>query len=476
MSAIVPGTREDENMSISHSSERLATVLAWIEAHADAAIADLQDFCRQPSISAQDTGIREMAEMVAQRLWEMGAETNQVVTARHPVVVGRLEGQRTRRLAFYNHYDVQPPEPLDAWETPPFASVVRDGKLYARGVADNKGNLVARLWATRAWQEAGSLPCGLTFLVEGEEEIGSPSLERFAAEHQELLQVDACLWETGYRNEQGTITITAGLKGLLAVELHVRTVGYDLHSSNAPLAPNAAWRLIEALGTLRDSSGRVLIPGFYDAVRPPTEGERRLLERFPLDVQALRANWQTEQLLMPGDDAVALTEHLLYSPTCNICGIWSGYTGVGSKTVLPATAAVKIDFRLVPDQDPEVILALLKRHLSERGFADIEVVDMADSALPAQSSMETPLVATLARAARVVYGVEPHILPRRAGTGPMELLCLRYGLPVVNGAGVGYDGSRVHSPNEHIRLEDFLLNIKLIAVLLAEFASAEETV
>ncbi len=449
----------------------MEAVLAWIEDHADEAIADLQYFCRQPSISAQNKGMREMAELVARRLREMGAETSQVPTARHPVVVGRLNGESARRLAFYDHYDVQPPEPLEAWETPPFEAAIRAGKLYARGVADNKGNLVARLWATRAWQEMGALPCGVTFLVEGEEEIGSPSLESFAAAHQDLLRADACVWEAGSRNEQGTITITAGMKGLLGVELRVRTVGYDLHSSNAPLAPNAAWRLIEALCTLRDPSGRVLIPGFYDAVRPPTETERRLLERFPLDIQGLRANWQTERLLGPGADPVALTEHLLYTPTCNICGIWSGYTGSGSKTVLPATAAVKIDFRLVPDQEPEVILELLKRHLVERDLADIEVVEMADSALPAQSSLETPLVDTLARAARAVYGVEPHILPRRAGTGPMELLCLRYGLPVVNGAGVGYDGSRIHAPDENIRLEDFLLNIKLIAVLLAEFAA-----
>lgn len=463
-------------MSIAFSSERLNAVMAWIEAHADVAIADLQDVCRQPSISAQNQGISEMAELVAQRLQTMGARTRQVATAGHPVVVGQLDGESSRRLTFYNHYDVQPPEPLEVWTTPPFASAVREGKLYARGVADNKGNLVARLWATRAWQEVSALPCGVTFLVEGEEEIGSPSLERFAADHHDLFQADACLWETGYRNEQGTITITAGLKGLLAVELHVRTVGYDLHSSNAPLAPNAAWRLIEALGTLREPSGHVLISGFYDAVRSPTESEHRLLERFPLDIQALRANWQIEHLLVPGDDAVALTEHLLYSPTCNICGIWSGYTGEGSKTVLPATASVKIDFRLVPDQDPEMILTLLKRHLVERGFGDIEVVEMAGSALPAQSSMETPLVASLVRAARLVYGGEPHILPRRAGTGPMELLCLRYGLPVVNGAGVGYDGSRIHSPNEHIRLDDFVQNIKLIAVLLAEFASTAETV
>jgi acetylornithine deacetylase/succinyl-diaminopimelate desuccinylase-like protein len=222
----------------------------------------------------------------------------------------------------------------------------------------------------RAWQEVhGTLPCGVTFLVEGEEEIGSPSLGAFARAHQDLLQADGCLWEAGARNERGTITITAGLKGVLSVELRVQTVAYDLHSSNAPLAPSAAWRLVEALGSLHEPSGRVRIPGFYDAVRPPTESERSLLARFPIETPVLRQSWQIDQLLGPGDDPVVLTEHLLYAPTCNICGMWSGYQGLGGKTVLPATAGAKLDFRLVPDQEPGIILTLLERYLAEQGLA-----------------------------------------------------------------------------------------------------------
>ena len=458
-------------MSLSTPPERLEPVLAWIEGHREAAIADLQRFCRQPSISAQDQGMREMAHLVAESLRDLEAATELVPTQSFPVVVGRLAGESTRRLAIYDHYDAQPPEPLEAWSTPPFEAAIRDGCLYARGVADNKGNLVARLWAVRAWREVhGALPCGVTFLVEGEEEIGSPDLGEFARTHQDLLQADACLWEAGARNEQGSITITAGLKGLLSVELRVQSVAYDLHSSYAPLAPNAAWRLVEALGSLHEPSGRVRILGFYDAVQPPTETERRLMTRFPIDTQSLRRRWKVDHLLGPDQDSVPLTEHLLYSPTCNICGLWSGYQGPGGKTVLPARAGAKLDFRLVPDQDPQTILTLLQRHLAEQGFADVEVISLEASSHPAQSSMETPLVETLARSARYVYGIEPHVLPRRPGSGPMEELCLRYGLPVVNGAGVGYDGSRAHGPDEHIRLDDFLLNIKLIAVLLAEFA------
>jgi acetylornithine deacetylase/succinyl-diaminopimelate desuccinylase-like protein len=459
-------------MVLSTPPELLEPVLTWIEEHRDAAIANLQLFCRQPSISAQGQGMQEMAHLVAESLRALGAGTSLVPTQGFPVVVGHLAGESTRCLAIYDHYDAQPPEPLEAWSTPPFEAAIRDGRLYARGVADNKGNLVARLWAMRAWREVhGALPCGVTFLVEGEEEIGSPSLGEFARTHQNMLQADACLWESGARNEQGSITITAGLKGILSVELRVQSVAYDLHSGNAPLAPNAAWRLVEALGSLHEPSGLVRIPGFYDAIRPPTETERRLMTRFPIDTRALCENWKVDRLLGPNQDPVTLTEHLLYSPTCNICGLWSGYQGPGGKTVLPARAGAKLDFRLVPDQDPETILTLLRRHLTEQGFADVEVILLETPSRPAQSSMETPLVEALVRSARYVYGIEPQVLPRRPGSGPMEELCLRYGLPAVNGAGVGYDGSRGHGPDEHIRLDDFLLNIKLIAVLLAEFAA-----
>ena len=355
--------------------------------------------------------------------------------------------------------------------TPPFEAAIRDGRLYARGVADNKGSLVARLWAVRAWQEVvGKVPCGVTFLFEGEEEIGSPSLEGFAAAHQDLIQADACLWENGSREPGGAVALMAGVKGLLYVELHARGVAFDVHSSQAPVAPSAAWRLVEALHTLRDAAGRVRIPQFYDDVRPPTEQERALMARFPLATDALRRLWEVEHLLGPEHDAAAMRERLLFQPTCNICGLWSGYTGPGSKTILPATAGVKVDFRLVPDQKPERTLELLCAHLAAEGFGDVEVTELAGSALPAQSPIDTPLMKALIASARHVYGREPSVLPRIAGTGPMEQLCQRYGIPASGGAGVGHSGSRIHAPDENIFLEDFVLGIKHIATLLEEFA------
>ncbi|GIV96596.1 MAG: peptidase M20 [Herpetosiphonaceae bacterium] len=449
----------------------LEPVLAWIDARHEAAIADLQRFCRQPSVAAQGWGMDEMADLVVEALEECGASTSLVPTAGFPVVVGRLKGAGSRHLAIYNHYDVQPPEPLEAWSSPPFEAQIRDGVLYARGVADNKGNLVARLWAVRAWRAVhGTLPCNITFLVEGEEEIGSPHLAEFAAANQELVRADACLWEAGYRDPGGAPVLYAGLKGMLYVELHTRGVAFDLHSSQAPLAPSAAWRLVAALQSLRDPDGRVCIPGFYDAVRPPTERERELMRRYPIDGETMRRLWQVERLLGSSDDPAALTEQLLFEPTCNICGLWSGYSGSGTKTILPATAGAKLDFRLVPDQDPATILDLLRRHLADQGFGDVEVIELEGSERPAQSPVDTPLMEALISSAQRVYGAAPRVLPRMAATGPMEQLCQRYGVPAIGGAGVGHPGSRVHAPDENIRIEDFILAIKHIAALLLDFA------
>ena len=455
---------------MAESRDRLVEVLAWIDARRDEAIADLQRVCRQPSVAAQDWGMEAMATIVRDSLVALGAEVELVPTRGFPVVTGRLRGGGPRHLAIYNHYDVQPPEPLEAWTVPPFEAAIRDDLIYARGVADNKGNLVARLWAARAWLEVcGTLPCTITFLVEGEEEVGSPHLAEFASSRPDLVQADACLWEAGYRDESGYLALYAGLKGMLYVELRVQSVGYDLHSSQAPLAPSAAWRLVQALASLRDPSGRIRIPDFYDAVRPPLPYERELMARFPVNPAALRQLWGAEELLGEGEPA-AMTERLLFEPTCNICGLWSGYTGPGTKTILPATAAAKLDFRLVPDQDPQAILANLRAHLHEAGFDDVQVVELEGAERPAQSPVDTPLMEALIRSAVQVYGQMPRVLPRMAATGPMEQLCQRHGVPAIGGAGVGHAGSRNHAPDENIRVEDFILGIKHIAALLAEFA------
>ena len=448
-------------------------ILATIDAQLEGTIARLQAFCQQPSIASQGTGMGEMAALVQRTLAEAGAEAELVPTEGYPVVVARFRGAHdaaAKTLMFYNHYDVQPPEPLDQWHSPPFEAEIRDGHLYARGVADNKGNLVARLAAVEAWKAArGALPLDVLFVVEGEEEIGSPHLGPFAEENRDKLQADGCIWESGYRDTLGRLEILLGVKGILAVDLSVRCVNRDLHSAQAAIVESAAWRLIWALESLKGPDEWVRIAGFYDDVRPPDERDRAMLAAWDYDEAGLLREIGAAQLLL-GLRGEALKEKLLFQPTCNICGFQSGYGGPGVKTVLPAEARAKLDFRLVPDQDPYDILAKLRAHLDRLGFADVEIRAEAPE-FPARTDPGDPLAGAVVRAARRVYEGEPVVLPLMAATGPMYELCQRWGLPAA-GAGIGWAGSRVHAPNENVRLEDVRLGIRHIAHIVDEFSRA----
>jgi acetylornithine deacetylase/succinyl-diaminopimelate desuccinylase-like protein len=259
-------------------------ILAHIDEHMEETVQRLQRFCRQPSIAAQGVGMAEMAQLVMDGLKGVGAQVELVRTGGYPVVVGYLVGAGTKTLMFYNHYDVQPPEPLELWTSPPFAADVRDGFLYGRGAADNKGNLVARLSAIESWLAVrGELPINILFVVEGEEEVGSPNLGRFAEENQERLRVDGCIWETGYKDTKGRLEILLGAKGILAVDLYLRGLNRDLHSANAAIVESPVWRLVWALSSLKGPDERIRIPGFYDDVRPPDDRDRGMLADWEYD-------------------------------------------------------------------------------------------------------------------------------------------------------------------------------------------------
>ena len=444
-------------------------ILTRIDECFEETVARLQVFCRQPSIAAQGEGMAEMAELVRHALDQAGAGAELVPTAGYPVVLGRFAGKGSKTLMFYNHYDVQPPEPLELWKSPPFAAEVRGGHLYARGVADNKGNLVARLAAVEAWLAVrGELPLNILFVVEGEEEIGSTNLGTFAEKHRDKLQADGCIWETGYKDTKGRPEIMLGAKGILAVDLQVQALGRDLHSANAAIAESATWRLIWALNSLKGPDERICIPGFYDDVRPPDKRDRTMLAKWDYDEAGELGEFGADGFLL-GLRGEALKERLLFQPTCNVCGFNAGYGGPGIKTVLPARAAAKLDFRLVPDQDPYDILEKLRAHLDGGGFEDVEIV-VEGPEFPARTDPDDPLVDAVVRAARRIYDGEPVVKPLMAGTGPMYELCQRWGLPAV-GAGVGHSASRSHSPNENICLEDLRQGIKHIALLMEEYSA-----
>lgn len=440
-------------------------VYEYIEANWLNAIEDLKRLLSQPSISAQGAGIEEAAALTAGLLQEYGVPPRILPTpGGPPVVYGELQGDSPFTLLLYNHYDVQPPEPLELWSTPPFEPSIVDGKLYARGVSDNKGDIIARLLAIKAFLRArGRLPVSIKFLIEGEEEIGSPHLPAFIRENQALLKSDACLWEGGGLNWGDRPTITLGLKGIINVDLEVRGAVRDVHSSLAPIVPNPAWRLVWVLNSIKDADENILIDGFYDDVRPPTPEEIEAIEAIPSEEEEMRANLGIERFLK-GLKGVDLQLHSILEPACTINGIISGYTGEGSKTVLPCYARAKLDFRLVPDQRPDDIIAKLRKHLEKHGFTDM-VLSAGEGENPARTPLDSPFASVVNDAAREVYGSEPIIKPSMSGSGPMFSFTDILAIPVAS-SGVSNPDSRDHAPDENIRLADFILSAKHVAAIL----------
>lgn len=432
---------------------------SYLVKHNGDAQALLEQLCRQPSVAAQRQGIGEMADLIEAQLRETGFQTRRFThpTDRDvpPIVFGELRGASPYTLLLYDHYDVQPPEPFELWDSPPFTPTVRDGKLYARGTCDDKGEIAARLTAIRALRALhGTLPITLKYLIEGEEEVGSPHFEDIIAPHAKLLAADGCLWEGSGFTPSDRPSLVLGSKGLLYVQLDVRGINQDAHSGGAPILPSAAWRLVQALATLKSPKGRVRIAGFYDAVRKPNAAQREALANED-DTEAQLKELYGISAFVDGLTGVALRERQTFGPTCNIAGLVSGYTGEGSKTVLPAHASAKIDFRLVPDQDPQDILRKLRAHLDANGYDDIQVTTFA-SAEPVVTALDTPFAQQVIALAEAFNDKSASIAPISGGTLPLLGALRRHvGTPGLSAPGDPvYWANGAHSPNEHIRLED----------------------
>jgi len=444
---------------------------AYVEANAERFIDEVKEFCRQPSIAAQDIGLDEMAALVRARLERLGADVRLIpVKDGPPVIFGEL-GEGPRTLLVYNHYDVQPPDPLDEWQSAPFDPQVREGKLFARGVADNKGDLLARVHAVEAYRATvGDLPLKVKWFIEGEEEVGSPHLASFASEHAGLLPADGCLWESGSKDEAERPVISMGVKGIMYLELRARGASSDLHSSVGTIVPNPAWRLVWALSTLKDENDTILVDGLMEHVAGPSAVEMEMLAAIPFEEEKMRARVGIPAFIRNLTGVEALKKHL-FEPTCTICGIRSGYIDRGTKTVLPSTAMVKLDFRLVPNLEPDLVVRLLRQHLDRRGFADIEIVS-GHGEHPAKASPDAAIVKAVIAAISTVHGRGPVVYPLTAGTGPMYPLTQAVGTPAVS-VGVGYAGSSVHAPNENIRLEDYLQGIRVVGEIIRTFGAGQ---
>jgi acetylornithine deacetylase/succinyl-diaminopimelate desuccinylase-like protein len=444
---------------------------SYLTNHLEKSIQELSRLCAQPSIAAQNHGMQECASLVAEMLSNRGFAVEVLPTAGAPVVVGFRKGQSDRTLLFYNHYDVQPAEPLDLWESPPFEPTLRDGKLFARGVSDDKGHIVSRLFAIDALLETnhGELPCNIKFVIEGEEEIGSVHLPEFISQHKEKLAADACVWEFGRVDFREVPLQFLGLRGICYVELSCRTADIDVHSGvGGSIFPNAAWRLVWALNSLKGPDERIRIDGYYDDVIPPSERDRQLIEALPEIAEEYKQRYGVREFLKGMTGGVELRMAEVFEPTCTICGITTGYQGPGTKTVLPAYASAKVDFRLAPGQMPEKVLASLRKHLDEHGFSDIEIHYLGGEP-PARTDPDDPFVQLVVNTATDVYGTPMQIVPLTGGSGPNYPFIHELGLPVAS-AGIGYEGSQAHAPNENIRLDLYLKGARHIARIITEFA------
>ncbi|MEZ0395890.1 MAG: M20/M25/M40 family metallo-hydrolase [Anaerolineales bacterium] len=443
---------------------------AFLDSHLDDSIAELCRFVAQPSVGAQNWGIQECAALTAEMLRARGFRAEIIPTAGAPVVFGERKGRSDKTILFYNHYDVQPPEPLELWETPPFEPSLRDGKLYGRGVSDDKGHLTARLFAIDALlAELGDLPCSVKFVIEGEEETSSANLPAFVRQHLDLLKADACIWEFGGVDHEDTPVQYLGLRGICYVELSVETAAIDVHSGlGGSIFPNAAWRLVWALNTLKGPDERIRLPGFYDRVRPPSQRDLELMAALPETSAVYKQQYGVQSFIKGLSDGLALRVEEVFSPTCTICGLTSGYQGPGSKTVQPARASAKVDFRLVPDQQPDEVLDQLRRHLDAAGFPDVQIAYLGGQA-PARTDPDHPFVALVSQTGEAIYAKPHRLVPLSGGSGPNAPFVHDLGLPVAT-AGLGHPDSRAHAPNENIRLDLYLKHARHMARLMFAFA------
>lgn len=428
-----------------------------VAANSDRFIATLEEACSIPSVSAEGQGLEEMAVWLEAKLAGLGARVSRLEVPDAPAaLLGEIPGGGDGTLMIYDHYDVQPVDPIDLWETPPFEPSIRDGRIFARGSSDNKGDLVARLCALEVYRELiGDPPFDIKFFVEGEEETGSAHFEEICHRYADRLQADHCIWEGGWFDHEGRPIAYYGCKGLLYVELKCSLLTGDQHSSIAVRVPSAAWQLLKAIGSIKDEKGRIAIDGFHDDIVEPGARERELIEQIPFNENAELERLGIDSFLggLKGTD---LMYESLYAPTANIAGLISGYTVPGAaKTVLPAEAMAKMDFRLVPDQRADDIAEKLRRHLESNGFGDVEV-DVISSENPSRSPMDTPLARAVEDSSAKWFPQPMTIYPWMVATGPMYPIAHGLGIPICSPPGVGRPDSRAHAPNENARLEDFI--------------------
>jgi acetylornithine deacetylase/succinyl-diaminopimelate desuccinylase-like protein len=445
---------------------------AYVSQNLNAFAREVIRLSSQRSVSARNEGVEECAVLVEKMLGETGADVKVLkMEGAPPLICGEMKSSRSAKtVLFYNHYDVQPEEPLELWKSPPFKPEIRDGAIYGRGVSDDKGELVSRLKVVESFlKTAGSLPCNVKFCFEGEEETGSVHLEEYVKRNSELFKADAVIWEYGLVDLEGRPKVSLGVKGMIYLEFVLKTISQDAHSSYAAVLPSAPWRMVRMLNLLKDKDERILVPGWYDGVSALAEDELAVLQGSPFDGAEFRKTYGASAFLGGITDEQA-KKALVQRPTGNIAGIWSGYTGPGSKTVLPSEIHVKMDFRLVPEQDPQDLWNKMRKYLDDNGFGDVEM--QLESMEPAaRTSYKDPFAQAAMGAAEKVYKKKPVVELSSPGTGPLYVFTRRYKMPSVD-IGVSAQDGGIHAPNENLKLENLKNGILWVAETIEQFSAS----
>lgn len=442
----------------------LSGVFEHIDANKDKFISRLLDYLRHPSISAHNIGISEVAELLVSMLSRLGLEARAIPTSGHPMVMGRWErAPGAPTVLLYGHYDVQPPDPLEAWISSPFEPTIRNGRIYARGAGDNKGQHFAQILAVESHLAVhGRLPCNVLILLEGEEETGSPNIAEFVRTHRDLLKADLVVTADGSLDSSGRPNIVLGVRGIASFELRARAGNRDVHSGSfGGVVPNPIWTLVHLLATMKNAAGEITIDGFHDDIVPPTDLERAMAAQLPLDVGDVKRELGLAELDAPADRPLA--DRLMFHPTLTINGLHGGYGGPGSKTVLPHEAFVKCDARLVGQQNPDDILTKIEAHVKKYA-PEVEFVRV-ESTPPSKTPLNTPFSDIVQRAVHTAQGVEPVIHPVAGGTLPDYVFTKILGahsfvVPYANADQAN------HAPNENITIDCFLKGIRTGAALL----------
>jgi acetylornithine deacetylase/succinyl-diaminopimelate desuccinylase-like protein len=443
----------------------LNDIFAYIDEHSQVFLARLIEYLRRPSISAYGEGIREVADYVAAVMLQMGLVVRVIPTSGWPMVFGEYHvGRGAPTVLLYGHYDVQPPDPLDEWLSPPFEPTLRNGRIYARGVGDNKGQHFAQLLALEAHLACrGTLPCNVKVLLEGEEEVGSPHMPEFIRAHRDELQSDLVIISDGPVHENGQPTISFGVRGVLDIELRTRGANRDLHSGHwGGIVPNPLWTLVHLLATMKNERGEITIDGFYENVQPLTERERQALANLPIDVSEVKQSLGLQHLDEPQERGYF--ERLAVWPTLTINGIHGGYGGPGSKTVLPHEAIAKCDIRLVEAQTVDEILAKVQAHV-QRHAPEVSVTSYGGMD-PSKTPLDSPFTEPLRQAIIAAQGTAPLFVPAKGASLPTYVFTKILGLPAFGVPYANPDESN-HAPNENMEVARFFLGIKTGAAMLS---------